>query len=197
MWGPTVRISGLAVFADAVGLARAQEPRIRALVVGAGPARPWLRRRLPGAVFTGMLSGEPLGVAVASADVMLNPSVTETFGNVALGSMSAGLPTVCADAPAHRALVTAETGLFRPGDDAAAFARAILELAADPRRRRALGEAGRRESARYTWPAALDSVVSVYAEAVVAARRIPRIDPAQSLRRQGVHRLASTQERLP
>src|SRR6185436_5553561 len=48
--------------------------RVRPLIVGDGPARAWLEARLPRAIFTGFLMGEDLARAVASADLMFNPS---------------------------------------------------------------------------------------------------------------------------
>ena len=66
------------------------------LVVGDGPAREWFEKRLPDAVFAGFQAGADLGRAVASMDMLFNPSVTETFGNVTLEAMAAGLPVVAA-----------------------------------------------------------------------------------------------------
>jgi glycosyltransferase involved in cell wall biosynthesis len=169
-FGRLVKEKGLATFADTVDFAVARDNRIRTLVVGDGPARRWFAQRLPGAIYTGELVGTELGRAVASADIMFNPSVTEAFGNVTLEAMAAGLPVVAADAPAHRALVTSRTGLLRRPDDMAAYAEAILDLAADPMKRRAMGSAGRGESTRYNWADTLDSVLEVYAEALAAKR---------------------------
>ena len=68
-----------------------------------GPARAELQRRLPHAVFTGALTGEPLAAAYASADIFVFPSLTETFGNVVTEAMASGL-AVCAfdTAAAHQ-----------------------------------------------------------------------------------------------
>lgn len=176
-FGRVVKEKGLATFADTLDRAAAHDPRIRALVIGAGPAQRWFARRLPTAVHTGELYDAELGRAVASADIMFNPSLTEAFGNVTLEAMAAGLPMVCADAPAHRALVTPATGLLRPMDDVEAYAEAIVELARHPARRWAFGAAARRESLRYSWPAVLGGVADVYAEALSAKRR--ELDPGQ------------------
>ncbi len=130
-FGRVVLEKGLALFADVIDQASRANPRVRAVVIGDGPARPWMEKRLPGAVFTGFLSGAVLACAVASADVLLNPSTTEAFGNVTLEAMAAGLAVVCADAASHRALVRAGlTGLVCPTGDADAYAAAILDLAA-------------------------------------------------------------------
>src|SRR3546814_8807009 len=68
------------------------------LVIGEGPARGWFESQGPEAVFAGCQSGDDLGRAVASMDVFFNPSITETFGNVTLEAMAAGVPVVAARA---------------------------------------------------------------------------------------------------
>ena len=71
---------GLDVFSDTIAELRARGLPHKVLVVGEGPARDWFAERVPDAVFTGIQTGADLGRAVASMDVLLNPSVTETFG---------------------------------------------------------------------------------------------------------------------
>ena len=77
--------------------------KLHLVIVGDGPSRAELQRRLPNAVFTGALTGEPLAAAYASADVFVFPSLTETFGNVVTEAMASGL-AVCAfdTAAAHQ-----------------------------------------------------------------------------------------------
>jgi glycosyltransferase involved in cell wall biosynthesis len=62
------------------------------LVVGDGPDRASLERRYPDVRFTGMLSGEALTRAYASADVLVFPSRTDTFGLVMLEALACGTP---------------------------------------------------------------------------------------------------------
>ena len=62
------------------------------VVVGAGPARRALEMRFPDAHFTGMLEGDALASAYASADVFVFPSLTDTFGIVLLEAMACGVP---------------------------------------------------------------------------------------------------------
>jgi glycosyltransferase involved in cell wall biosynthesis len=166
-FGRVVLEKGPLEFADVIDRVRAAAPDVRALVIGDGPAREMLERRLPDARFTGFLSGPELGRAVASADILLNPSITEAFGNVTLEAMAAGLAVVCADAPSHRALVTrGVSGLLCPPADVGAYARSVLELAANPVWCASLGRAARKASEAFSWPAALSSVVEVYREAL-------------------------------
>lgn len=62
------------------------------IVVGDGPQLPALRRAYPEAVFTGQLSGPALTAAYRSADVLVFPSRTDTFGNVMVEAMACGTP---------------------------------------------------------------------------------------------------------
>jgi phosphatidylinositol alpha 1,6-mannosyltransferase len=151
--GRLVMEKGLDVFADTIDQIERRGVRHRVLIVGDGPARDWFEKRLPeNAVFAGFQGGSDLARAVASMDVMLNPSVTETFGNVTLEAMAAGVPVVAADATGSRSLVKqGVTGeLVRPGA-IHFFADAVERYCRDADARAAAGTAGRAESRAYTW----------------------------------------------
>ena len=151
--GRLVMEKGLDVFAETVDLLVRRGSRARILVVGEGPAREWFEKRLPdNAVFAGFQRGEDLGRAIASADILFNPSVTETFGNVTLEAMACGLPVVAAKATGSESLVEdGVTGrLIRPGANDA-FAQALRLYCEDNGSRRAAGQAGLAVSERYGW----------------------------------------------
>jgi glycosyltransferase involved in cell wall biosynthesis len=61
-------------------------------VVGDGPLLPALRRRYPGARFLGVRTGAELARLYANADVLVFPSLTDTFGNVLLEALACGVP---------------------------------------------------------------------------------------------------------
>jgi glycosyltransferase involved in cell wall biosynthesis len=162
-FGRLVHEKGLDTFVAAVTALQARGHQPRPLIVGEGPARAWLEARLPRAIFTGHLDGESLGRAVASADILINPSVTEAFGNVNLEAMAAGLAIVSADVGSARALIeNGRNGILVPALDAGAYADAAESLIRSPMRRRGLGLAAVAASAAYHWPDILDSVVRVY-----------------------------------
>ena len=141
--------------------------RTRPLIVGDGPARQRLASALPNAVFTGYLSGIPLARAIASADIMINPSVTEAFGNVVLEGLASGIAVISADAPSARAMVAhGENGLLCPPRCPAAYISAASRLIRSPEERHALSAAARETSASYSWDTALDAVIAVYREAL-------------------------------
>jgi len=62
------------------------------VVVGDGPQTESLKRRFPSVHFAGALYGEALSQAYAGADVMVFPSLTDTFGLVMLESLACGTP---------------------------------------------------------------------------------------------------------
>jgi phosphatidylinositol alpha 1,6-mannosyltransferase len=143
--------------------------RVRPLVVGAGPSAKRFEH-LPGTVMTGHLEGSELATAVASADLLLNPSVTETFGNVLLEAMASGLAVASADAPNTRSLIIhGVTGMLCDPSDPNAYFSACAALIDSPERRRSLGTAAREASADYRWDAASRSVETAYREVLQAA----------------------------
>ncbi len=62
------------------------------IVIGDGPQRAWLEARYPDTVFTGFRFAEDLAAHLAAADVMVFPSLTDTFGLVNLEAMACGVP---------------------------------------------------------------------------------------------------------
>ncbi len=169
--GRLVMEKGLDVFSDTVAALRERGVPHKVLVVGEGPAHDWFAERVPGAVFTGILTGADLGRAVASMDMLLNPSITETFGNVTLEAMASGVPVVAARATGSESLVAdGETGrLIEPGK-VADFADAIAGYVADAELRRAHGVAGEVRSRAYSWDAINHTVADKYLRLVEARR---------------------------
>jgi len=163
--GRLVVEKGLDVFARTIARLREGPHRIRPLVVGDGPARTWFEGQLQDGVFVGHLTGSELGRAVASADILLNPSQTEAFGNTTLEAMAAGLVVVCPQAPSTRELVTDDVnGVLVKDPDDTAYARVIAGLAADPGLRARLGLSARRASAAYDWTHSCAAVLQTYIE---------------------------------
>ncbi len=161
--GRLVMEKGLDVFSDTIDQLVARQVRHKVLVVGEGPVREWFENRLPGAVFTGFQKGHDLGRAVASMDMLFNPSVTETFGNVTLEAMACGLPTVAARATGSESLVTQNvTGrLIRPGaiQD---FADALQHYCEDAASRAAAGHAAQTRAERNGWDQVNQALVETY-----------------------------------
>jgi phosphatidylinositol alpha 1,6-mannosyltransferase len=165
---------GLDVFSDAIDEMRQRGVRHRVLIVGEGPARGWFENRLPDAVFTGQLSGPDLARAVASMDVLLFPSITETFGNVTLEAMASGLPVVAAAATGSESLVDDRVSgrLIRPGA-VHQFAEAVRTYVEQPDLRARHGAAGEARAQVFSWDRINQTVADTYLRLVrqKAARR--------------------------
>jgi glycosyltransferase involved in cell wall biosynthesis len=102
-------------------------------IVGEGPYRAELEKLLPNAIFTGILTGRELGVAYASADLFVFPSTTDTYGNVVVEAMAAGLPAAVSDIGGPRELVkTSLMGRVLPARDASAWITGLTQMLAKP-----------------------------------------------------------------
>ena len=163
-FGRLVREKGLDVFADVVTALRARGHAIRPLIVGAGPELEHFSERLSNVVFTGHLEGASLARAIASADIMLNPSVTEAFGNVDLEAMASGVALVSADVPYARVLLDEASGVLIPPLDHAGYVAAVERLILNPSERAALARAGSLRSMAFSWPNTLAAVLAAYRE---------------------------------
>src|SRR5690606_41267494 len=119
----------------------------------------------------GLQEGPDLGRAVASMDVLLNPSITETFGNVTLEAMASGVPVIAARATGSTSLVVdGETGVLVPPGEGAGFAEATAAHVADPALRRRHGTAGEARSRAFSWAAINRPVADTYLR-LVAERK--------------------------
>ena len=101
---------------------------------------------LAGAVdFLGLV--QPVEPLIASAGIVVVPSLGEGFGMVALEAMERGRPVIASDVGGLPEIVVhGETGLIVPRGDHEALAAAIAELARDPQRAAAMGRAGRKRA---------------------------------------------------
>lgn len=161
--GRLVMEKGLDVYSDTIdALTRMNVPH-RVVVIGEGPARGWFEGRLPGARFLGFQAGAELARAVAGMDVLFNPSVTETFGNVTLEAMACGVPVVAAAATGSESLVADGISgrLIRPGA-VRQFAEALATYAADPALRQRHGAAGEARAAEFSWDRINQEVADTY-----------------------------------
>jgi len=174
--GRVVMEKGLDVFADAIHALAKRGVKYRVLVVGEGPAQPWFEQQLPDAIFTGLLTSDDLARAVASADVFLNPSITETFGNVTLEAMACALPVIAAEATGSTNLVRQDiTGTLVDGTESEEFADALEAYARDPALRRRHGNAGLAVAQTMDWDTINSAVIRAYTHAIIKRRRLERM----------------------
>ena len=141
-------------------------PGIRLVIIGDGPERERLTRRLPGAHFTGVLTGPDLSRALASLDIVVHPGPHETFCQVAQEAMASGLPVVAVGAGGLLDLVdSSRTGWLYPPGDLAALRTRVADLVGDRWKRRAMGMAAHDKVRARTWPVVCDRLLRHYDEA--------------------------------
>jgi glycosyltransferase involved in cell wall biosynthesis len=96
-------------------------------------------------------------------DMFLNPSVTETFGNVTLEAMACAVPPVAAAATGASSLVEDRvSGRLVPPGDVAAFADALEAYVRDTALRAQHGAESFRRAQAFDWDAINDSVIDRY-----------------------------------
>lgn len=138
---------------QAARLVTVQSPATGFVLVGKGPDREKLEHQVRAAgladrfVFAGFRSD--VDELIREAAILAQSSLTEGMPNVVLEACAAGVPVVATDVGGTREVVTeGENGHLVPSGDPRAIATRLLELLADPARRRTMGEHGREKVAR-------------------------------------------------
>ena len=158
-----VREKNLDMLVDVIEGLNERGVAFRSVIVGDGPERAFLEKRLPQTVFTGFLGGEDLPTAYASSDVFFFGSLTETFGNVTLEAMASGLPVVCATATGSRSLVEeGVTGFLGTPGKTEEFVTHLQRLLTSEDLRRSMGMASLERSGNYTQERSYREMRSIY-----------------------------------
>ncbi len=119
-------------------------------IAGEGPERARLQARFPQARWLGVLDGPALSTLYRSADVMVFPSRTDTFGLVMAESMACGTPVAAFPVPGPIDVIGQSPGGVLHTDLRTACLRA-LELPRD---------AVRRHGEQYSWARATQQFVA-------------------------------------
>ena len=169
--GRLVMEKGLDIFAQTIERLRAGKEKFKILVVGKGPAQNWFTKKIPEAIFVGFQSGPDLGRAVASMDILFNPSTTETFGNVTLEAMASGIPVVAARAAGSESLVIdRHNGMLLPPGEPQEFAQAIENYIKNPEIRLNHGLAGELLSRAHDWDNINKTLADKYIDIICAQK---------------------------
>jgi glycosyltransferase involved in cell wall biosynthesis len=146
--GRLIPIKGHILLLRAFAEVRRRVPELRLDIAGRGPLEPALRALAKelgiddAVTFLGYVA--PIAGAIERSSIVVVPSLGEGFGMVALEAMERARPVIAAEIGGLGELVQhGETGLLVPPGEAEPLAEAIVELAADPTRAAAMGEAGR------------------------------------------------------
>jgi glycosyltransferase involved in cell wall biosynthesis len=152
-------------------------PAVVLVLMGYGVLEPQLRARAEEPRYAGRVrivppvAPEDLHAWIACADIAamaIQPSTLNhrlTTPNKLFEAMAAGVPVVASDLPGM-ARIVAETrcGLLCDGTDPKAIAAVLRELAADPDRRRAMGERGSSAAREtYNWDRQAERLLDEYA----------------------------------
>ena len=117
--------------------------------------------------FTGTLDRDAMAALYATADVSLNPSLTDNSPNSVLESMASGVPVVSTDVGGVPFILEhGRTGLLVPPGDAQAMAAALYRLLTDEALWQSLATASQAEVQRYAWPQVAARLLGVYRRAI-------------------------------
>jgi glycosyltransferase involved in cell wall biosynthesis len=125
--------------------------------------------------FVGWRGHSELGAGLACADVMVMPSIAESFGQVFIEAMACGVPVIAANAAGPPSFINTEPGrpngwLVEP-DDLDSLAEGMVEAVNDPAAREERARNGYEVTRRdYSWDTLAERVAEVY-EAAIAERR--------------------------
>ena len=123
-------------------------PNVEFVLVGDGPLRPELECQAESlgigrqVVFLGDRRDIP--AVLASLDISVLPSASESLSNVIMESMAAGLPVVANNVGGNPELITERSGILVSPNDQDALVAAIERLLRDANERAELGRNGRR-----------------------------------------------------
>ena len=137
-------------FLAALALARQTDASIVGLVVGRGEqndeANAFVVEHTLPVVFAGFLNQSQITEAYVAADALVLPSdFGETWGLVVNEAMAVGLPVICSDRVgcADDLVLDGVNGRVVAFGDVAAIAKCMVEMSADPERRRLMGQSAR------------------------------------------------------
>ena len=170
--GRLVALKAVDALLDAVAEAR-RSADVRLTVIGDGPEKPALEAQAKllrlgeAATFTGFLPQAECVAHLNRSDALALPSLHECGGAVVLEAMAMARPVIATNWGGPADYLDADCGVLVEPDSRPAlvtgFARAMADLAADPTRRRAMGDAGRRRvEERFDWNRKVDRMIEVY-----------------------------------
>lgn len=144
------------------------------LLVGAGPrARAYRQlirdRGLAGIAFVvGPVAPAAMASFYAACDLLVHPSVVESFSMVCLEAMAMGKPFVGVEGIGITEYLRGGEGIIVPADDRAALTAAVDRLLADAALRRAMGERGRQTAQQFHPTRVVPQLTAVYGELIAA-----------------------------
>lgn len=164
--GRVSREKNLDALADMFPSLAKRLPGVTLTIVGEGPYRAGLTERFAGrqdVYFTGVVQGGDLAGVFASADILVFPSLTDTFGNSVVEALASGVPCVTSnEGGPQEIIVPGECGLVfdpaRPGD----LEEKVFTLASDPERLLAYKAKARERALSFTYDRSAEAFWDFY-----------------------------------
>lgn len=147
----------------------AQLPDIIFDIIGDGSYRKNLEARAKGCTnikFHGFIEATKLSEYYAQADAFILPSYGEGLPIAVLEAMSYRLPILTTRIPAMLSLVRKDFGIHVECGDVKGIRDAVFRLASDADLRRKMSAAAAGEAKKYYWRNVINSILSVYEEAM-------------------------------
>ncbi len=172
----------LLVLLEQMALACQIMPSLHLAIIGKGPQEEELRQRaaelqLEGCVhFRGVVPFDEVGDWLAAADAFVTASTSEVHPLTVIEAMAAGLPIAAIQSPGIVDCVESGVMGFTP-TEAEGLDSAIVALAANPARARAMGEAARQASRRFDIGRTVGLTVELYDSLLAARPDLTRDDP--------------------
>lgn len=136
---------------------------VRVVVIGDGPGRRTLQRRMPRASFLGFRTGRDLSTLVASLDVFVHTGANETFCQAVQEALASGVPVVAPAAGGPLDLVAhGENGYLYPAEQPEAMHSAVAALRDEPLQRAAMRREARARVVNRTWTSVCGELVGYY-----------------------------------
>lgn len=136
---------------------------VRLVVVGDGPARKWLEKRLPDAYFAGFLQGGALASMFATFDLVVHTSRFDTFGQVIQESLASGTPVVAPSSGGPLDLLASgHNGVLWDADRPEMIADVVAWLHEDRVALARLAGNARASVSHRTWPRIVDQLEEHY-----------------------------------
>lgn len=161
----------LPLLIEALGKVLKKRPRAKLLFVGDFEYREELERiadekpyrdRI---VFTGAIQRERLGVAFGSMDIFAFPSLKDTQGWVLHEAAQFGLPVVMIDPDLSEVVFDGVNGAI-VRNNPTAFAKAVIEILASPKKRKIYGEESKKLVRKITVPGQVKKLVKLYEDII-------------------------------
>lgn len=142
-------------------------PGVRVVIVGDGPHRKILERRLPGAQFVGFKSGDELARHYASLDIFVHTGTDETFCQAVQEALASGVPVVAPAAGGPMDLVLhGQNGYLWSTSSSTSLLGAVDELVHNEIKRMRFAEAARASVEGRSWATVMDELEGHYRSAV-------------------------------